>query len=61
MILTRLEWLSVTPTLFSHLEDGYGIDEIIENFPTLDRSDVLILLREAHILAVGQDLRRQEG
>jgi uncharacterized protein (DUF433 family) len=48
-------------TLFSHLEDGHGIDEIIENFPTLDRNDVLILLREAHSLAVGQDLRRQEG
>jgi uncharacterized protein (DUF433 family) len=45
-------------TLFSYLEDGYGLEEILENFPTLDRHDVLILLREAHSLVVGQDLRR---
>jgi uncharacterized protein (DUF433 family) len=45
-------------TLFSYLEDGHGLDEILENFPTLDRNDVLTLLREAHSLVVGQDLRR---
>ncbi len=45
-------------TLFSYLEDGCGLEEILENFPTLDRHDVLILLREAHSLVIGQDLRR---
>jgi uncharacterized protein (DUF433 family) len=45
-------------TLFSYLEDGHGLDEILENFPTLGRNDVLTLLREAHSLVVGQDLRR---
>lgn len=45
-------------TLFSYLERGAGLDEILENFPTLERQDVLTLLREAHSLVVGQDLRR---
>ena len=45
-------------TLFEHLADGYDLDEILTNFPTLDYHDVLTLLREAHSLVVGQDLRR---
>lgn len=43
-------------TLFQYLEDGYGLKEILESFPTLDRGDVLTLLHEAHSLVVGQDL-----
>jgi uncharacterized protein (DUF433 family) len=27
-------------TLFENLADGHSLDEIIENFPTLDRSDL---------------------
>jgi uncharacterized protein (DUF433 family) len=45
-------------TLFSYLEDGYDLDEILADFPTLDRRDVLTLLREAQSLVVGQELRR---
>jgi uncharacterized protein (DUF433 family) len=45
-------------TLFSFLEDGIGLEEILADFPTLDRDDVLTVLREAHSLVVGQDLRR---
>lgn len=45
-------------TLFEYLEDGIGLDEILREFPTLDRNDVLTLLHEAHSLVVGQDLRR---
>ena len=45
-------------TLFSFLEQGGGLDEVLVNSPTLDRQDVLTLLREAHSLVVGQDLRR---
>ena len=45
-------------TLFTYLEDGYDLDEILADFPTLDRRDVLTLLREAQSLVVGQDLRR---
>ncbi len=45
-------------TLFSFLEDGIGLEEILADFPTLDRNDVLTVLREAHSLVVGQDLRR---
>lgn len=45
-------------TLFDYLQDGIGLDEILADFPTLDREDVLILLNEAHSLVVGQDLRR---
>jgi uncharacterized protein (DUF433 family) len=45
-------------TLFEHLQAGVGLEEILEGFPTLDREDVLTLLREAHSLVVGQDLRR---
>ncbi len=45
-------------TLFSYLEEGYDLDEILADFPTLDRRDVLTLLREAQSLIVGQDLRR---
>jgi uncharacterized protein (DUF433 family) len=45
-------------TLFEHLEEGVGLDEILADFPTLDRGDVLTLLREAHSLVVGQELRR---
>lgn len=44
--------------LFDYLEDGVGLDEILERFPTLDRNDVLTLLHEAHSLVVGQDMRR---
>jgi len=45
-------------TLFELLEEGIGLNEILADFPTLDRGDVLTLLREAYSLAVGQDLRR---
>lgn len=45
-------------TLFDYIEDGIGLDEILEDFPTLDRGDVLTLLREAHGLVVGLDSRR---
>jgi len=44
-------------TLFEHLEAGMALDEILGHFPTLDRHDVLSLLREAHSLVVGQELR----
>ena len=39
-------------TLFEHLEEGIGLAEILADFPTLDRTDVLTLLREAHRLIV---------
>ena len=45
-------------TLFEHIEEGIGLAEILADFPTLDRNDVLTLLREAHSLVVGQELRR---
>lgn len=45
-------------TLFEHLEDGIALGDILANFPTLDREDVLTVLREAHSLVVGQELRR---
>lgn len=45
-------------TLFEHLEDGVGLDEFLADFPTVDREDALTLLREAHSLVVGQNLRR---
>jgi uncharacterized protein (DUF433 family) len=45
-------------TLFEHLADGYYLDEILTNFPTLNYQDVVTLLHEAHSLVVGQDLRR---
>lgn len=44
--------------LFEHIEDGVGLEEILADFPSLDRDDVLTLLREAHSLVVGQELRR---
>ncbi len=43
-------------TLFDHLEEGIPLDEILESFPTLDRGDVLAVLREAHSLVVGRNL-----
>ena len=45
-------------TLFEQLEEGVGLGEILADFPTLERGDVLALLREAHSLVVGQELRR---
>jgi uncharacterized protein (DUF433 family) len=48
----------VVATLFEHLEEGVRLDEILADFPTLDRGDVLMLPREAHSLVVGQELRR---
>ncbi len=45
-------------TLFAHLEEGVSLPDILADFPTLDRDDLLTLLREAHSLVVGQDLRR---
>lgn len=33
--------------LFENLADGYSIDEIIENFPTLDRDEVRLALTQA--------------
>jgi uncharacterized protein (DUF433 family) len=42
-------------TLFDHLESGMPLDEILESFPTLDRTDVLTVLREAHGLVVGRE------
>ncbi|NNM73028.1 DUF433 domain-containing protein [Enterovirga aerilata] len=34
-------------TVFDHLIEGVGLDEIMQNFPTLDRCDVEIALRQA--------------
>ena len=45
-------------TLFEHLEEGDGLQEFLEGVPTVDRRDVMTLLREAQSLVVGQDLRR---
>jgi uncharacterized protein (DUF433 family) len=45
-------------TLFEHLEEGYSLQEFLDGFPTVDRRDLLALLREAHSFVVGQDLRR---
>ena len=45
-------------TLFEHIEEGIGLAEILADFPTLDRTDVLTLPHEAHSLVVGQELRR---
>ncbi len=45
-------------TLFDYIEDGYGLNEILENFPTFDRKGVLTVLREAQSMVVGQDLRQ---
>jgi uncharacterized protein (DUF433 family) len=33
--------------LFENLADGYSIDEIIEDFPTLDRDEVRLALTQA--------------
>lgn len=43
-------------TLFEYLQAGIGIDEILAEFPTLDRDDVVTVLREAHGLVVGEAL-----
>lgn len=43
-------------TLFEYLQAGVGIDEILSDFPTLDRDDVLTVLREAHHLVIGEAL-----
>jgi uncharacterized protein (DUF433 family) len=48
-------------TLFEQLEEGVSLGEILADFPTLERGDVLALLREAHSLVVGQELRRAPG
>lgn len=48
-------------TLFEHLEHGVGLDEILADFTTLDRDDVLTVLREAHSLVVGQERQRAEA
>jgi uncharacterized protein (DUF433 family) len=45
-------------TLFNYVANGYGLDEILDSFPKLDRADVLTLLREAQSLVSGQDFRR---
>ena len=45
-------------TLFEQLEGGVGLAEILADFPTLERTDVLTVLREAHSLVVGQELQR---
>ena len=45
-------------TLFNYIKDGIGLDEILADFPTLDRKDVLTLLNEAESLVTGYDLRR---
>jgi uncharacterized protein (DUF433 family) len=34
-------------TLFENLAEGYSLDEIIENFPTLDREDMRLALFQA--------------
>jgi uncharacterized protein (DUF433 family) len=33
--------------LFENLAAGYSLDEILENFPTLDRNDLMEALRQA--------------
>jgi uncharacterized protein (DUF433 family) len=45
-------------TVFAYLQEGVGLGEILAEFPTLDREDVLAVLREAHSLVVGQELGR---
>lgn len=45
-------------TLFDHLEDGVSINEFLEMFPTVERADLLTVLREAHSMVVGQELGR---
>jgi uncharacterized protein (DUF433 family) len=45
-------------TLFEQLEEGVGLTDILADFPTLERGDVLTVLREAHSLVVGQELQR---
>ena len=34
-------------TLFENLADGHSLDDIVENFPTLDRSDLQAALIQA--------------
>ena len=45
-------------TLFEHLEEGDSLQDFLDGFPTVERGDVMTLLREAHSLVVGQELRR---
>ena len=45
-------------TLFEHLEEGDSLQDFLDGFPTVDHQDVMTLLREAHSLVVGQELRR---
>jgi uncharacterized protein (DUF433 family) len=33
--------------LFENLAAGYSLDEILENFPTLDRNDLTLAIRQA--------------
>jgi len=33
--------------LFENLAAGYALDEILENFPTLDRNDLIEAIRQA--------------
>ena len=35
-------------TVFEHLEAGLPLEEILESWPTLDRGDVIAVLRAAH-------------
>ena len=34
-------------TLFEYLADGLSLDEIVDSFPTLDRSKLVIVLEDA--------------
>jgi uncharacterized protein (DUF433 family) len=34
-------------TVFDNLADGVGLDEILREYPTLDRADVLAVLKAA--------------
>jgi uncharacterized protein (DUF433 family) len=38
-------------TLFDCLEDGYSIDEFLEDFPTVTREQVMAVLQEAAVTA----------
>lgn len=46
-------------TLFSNLADGYSLDEIIDDFPTMNRQDAIKVLEAApHYLAKAVSIRK---
>lgn len=43
--------------LFDYIRWGYSLDVILDEFPTLDREDVLTVLHEAQCMVAGRDPR----